>query len=250
LTFIFLLISCDQGKDKNILSKSDMVSLLADIHLLDAYLNTLPMDSSRQVIEGLYAETFNHHHTDSTGFRSSLAYYAANTHELNAMYLEVEKKLTADNKFYVDKELARTDSIRHADSLINKQRMDSIARVNLWNRKADWAKKLIHFEKQDSLQLDYRSLNKSFFEWLPFNAFEALFYQQSIIAQGAEGIEEMRPILINEPEQSDAPAMQERPKADARRPVEDVVPTKEVTNKQSEGKFKGRPGLLQQQSVK
>lgn len=81
------------GTPKGIIHKNDMISLLTDIHLVDAYTAMLKQDTVKQTAANLYQSVFNKYRTDSAQFRKSLEYYAKKPEEFHAMYQKVQTNL-------------------------------------------------------------------------------------------------------------------------------------------------------------
>ncbi|GHE34123.1 DUF4296 domain-containing protein [Sphingobacterium griseoflavum] len=134
-----------------ILSEKKMANLMADVHLLDGYLNTLPVDSSRKVIDGLYEEIFRRYGIDSTAFTKNLSYYFEDPSASKQLYVDVNKKLTDLDRDY-----------RVEDSLENARVSDSIRQVQYYTRLRDEAYQLIQHVYLDSIPLSYRTYRNDF----------------------------------------------------------------------------------------
>ena len=145
LSSFFLMVSCHQSKPKGILSEKTMVDLMTDIHLVDGYLNTLPVDSTRKVIEGLYGEVFEKYGIDSVKFKKNTAYYLGNPIVSRDLYTEITKKINGYEADY-----------RRADSLRSAQVSDSIRVVQRYERLKEEARRLILEVKLDTVPLTYR----------------------------------------------------------------------------------------------
>jgi hypothetical protein len=78
---------------EGIIHKKEMISLLTDIHLVDAYTGMLGQDTVKQFAANLYNTVFNKHHTDSVQFRKSLQYYSKEPQSLFDMYQKVQENL-------------------------------------------------------------------------------------------------------------------------------------------------------------
>jgi hypothetical protein len=94
LFFILIFFSgCDRVPE-GILHRDDMISLLTDVHLVDAYTGMLRQDSvSRVETYRLYNSVFNKYHTDSAGFRKNVEYYSKKPEDFFDMYKKVQENL-------------------------------------------------------------------------------------------------------------------------------------------------------------
>lgn len=125
--------SCKKEKTPHdILSQDQMLELLKEVHMMDSYFNTLPIDSTRKVIKGYYRELLGRYGLDSVGFEDNIRYYVANPQRGEEMY----ERLTTHFKG-LDRELIQADSIRMA------HRRDSLRQVNEWMRLFRESQKLI-----------------------------------------------------------------------------------------------------------
>lgn len=145
LSSFFLLLSCGPSKPKGTLSIKKMANLMTDIHLVDGYLNTLPIDSTRKVIDGLYQEVFENYDIDSVQFKTNIAYYLGNPIISKDLYAAVTKKLTAYE-----------DDYRRADSIENARVADSMQVARRYLRLRDEAQRLILEVDIDTIPLSYK----------------------------------------------------------------------------------------------
>lgn len=145
LSSFFLMISCNRSKPKGILSEKTMVDLMTDVHLVDGYLNTLPVDSTRKVIGSLYGEVFEKYGIDSIKFKDNIAYYLGNPIVSKELYTKVTKKINGYE-----------DDYRRADSLRNVWVSDSIRIVQRFERLKEDARRLILEVQVDTVPLTYR----------------------------------------------------------------------------------------------
>lgn len=167
LSSFFLMISCNKSKPKGTLSEKTMVDLMTDIHLVDGYLNTLPVDSTRKVIDGLYDEVFEKYGIDSVKFKENIAYYLGNPIVSKELYAEVTKKLNAYE-----------DDYRRTDSLKNARVSDSIRVVQRFERLKETARRLILEVDVDTIPLTYRVHQKDFMDGAGLYAIQT--YQPTI----------------------------------------------------------------------
>lgn len=104
-----LLFGCSSDPaPEGILSEAEMKAVLKDIHLNEAYLNTIPdLDSIKKVSSGYYQMVLKKHHTDLKQFEKSLKYYAENPVLLDSMYSQInagfQKKILEVRKPIVDR---------------------------------------------------------------------------------------------------------------------------------------------------
>ncbi|HLT87218.1 MAG TPA: DUF4296 domain-containing protein [Sphingobacterium sp.] len=153
LSSFFLMISCNKSKPKGTLSEKTMVDLMTDVHLVDGYLNTLPVDSTRKVMDGLYEEVFEKYGIDSVRFKENIAYYLGNPIVSKELYTQVTKKLNAYE-----------DDYRRTDSLKNAWISDSIRVVQRYERLKEASRRLILDVHVDTIPLTYRVHQKDFMD--------------------------------------------------------------------------------------
>lgn len=177
LSSFFLMISCNKSKPKEILSEKTMTDLMTDVHLVDGYLNTLPVDSTRKVIDGLYEEVFEKYGIDSVQFKANIAYYLGNPIVSKELYGEVTKKLNAYENDY-----------RRMDSLKNAHTADSIRVVQRYQRLKEAARKLILDVQVDTIPLTYAVHQKDFMERAGLNAINT--YQPPLVTPQNDSAEE------------------------------------------------------------
>jgi len=140
----FFMASCHRPDAKELLPSGRMVDLLADVHLLDGYLNTLPFDSSRRVINGLYERLFEKYGIDSASFRENVSHYLGNPIVSKELYVDVTKKLKE-----FDRQLRVEDSLRTAFVT------DSARRANHYRKLWEESQKLLFEQPGDTLPYDH-----------------------------------------------------------------------------------------------
>ncbi|HEY0900071.1 MAG TPA: DUF4296 domain-containing protein [Sphingobacteriaceae bacterium] len=106
---LIFLVSCTREKTPDgLIARDKMVSVLADVHLVEGYSTTVMNgDSMKQVLANYMNLVYKKHQIDSLKFRKSLKYYSADPKVLNQMYDEVLVKLEAqqnENKVPPSKE--------------------------------------------------------------------------------------------------------------------------------------------------
>ncbi|GEM_PF-399152 len=138
ILLFFISTSCKKGLPSGILKEDTMVELLGEVHVLDGYLTTIPIDSAKKVMDPLYNELFNKYGLDSASFTKNLDYYYGDPALSVETYDRVVKSLQEKENAFI-----KEDSVRNAifsDSIrtVNFQNMRWQGRVNsLMNAKAD-----------------------------------------------------------------------------------------------------------------
>jgi len=143
-TMFFFTVSCNRPEAGGLLPAGRMVDLLAEVHLLDGYLNTLPFDSSRRVIDGLYERLFEKYGIDSVSFRENVSHYLGNPIVSKELYVDVTKKLKE-----FDRQLHVEDSLRTAFVT------DSARRANHYRKLWEETRKLLFEQPADTLPYDH-----------------------------------------------------------------------------------------------
>lgn len=101
---IMLVVGCTQKRTeipKEVLSHDQMVSLLIDIHILEAKVKKLyeRMDTSALIYDHYEKMLFDEHGTNREQYELSLDYYIGdNIHEYKVIYEEVVDSLLARQK--------------------------------------------------------------------------------------------------------------------------------------------------------
>lgn len=152
LSSILLLGACFDKRPKGVLPKKQMTTLLTEVHLLDGYLQTLPIDSAKKMIDTLYAQLLFQYDLDSVGFARNINYYYNDPIKTEEIYEKIEQTLNN----YQD-EFTRQDSIRYAherDSLQRVSRYQTMlhAQQGLWNFHPDTA---YVFEQNEHIRQGY-----------------------------------------------------------------------------------------------
>jgi hypothetical protein len=111
LTFILLLAGCNSsgGKDlpqglikDSIIPRSEMINILADIHVLEAALQVKRnKNESHAGIEKFYFnKLFSKYKVSEGNFKLNLSYYERNPENFMKMYEDVVKKLDSQMKLH------------------------------------------------------------------------------------------------------------------------------------------------------
>ena len=151
LTSIFLITSCQKTTPEGILPENTMVEMMTEVHLVDGYLSTLSIDSSRKVINSLYGHIFDKYQIDSVGFQRNVDYYLGNPTLSKKLYSTITQ--TISNKDI---------EFRRADSTIQAQLNDSIQRVQYYTKLAEESRTLILNVKKDTLPLSFEKYHHNF----------------------------------------------------------------------------------------
>jgi len=145
LVFVFLMASsCKPGIPGDIIQPDEMALVMHDIHLADAYLQTIYVpDSAKKLASSFYGGIYKKFEIDSALYQKSLDYYMVNPRVMNGIYEKVTAELTKEKKV-----ITRIDSIEYAKELKvrrAKMKADSIKR-------ADSVKKSLLIKNKDSLK--------------------------------------------------------------------------------------------------
>lgn len=95
-----------------------MITLMAEVHILDGYLSSLSADSGKKVIDPLYNDLFLKYQLDSTSFEKNVDFYYADPNLTVKTYDQIIKTLEQREKKY-----------HQDDSLKNAIQQDSINRA-------------------------------------------------------------------------------------------------------------------------
>lgn len=158
ILFFFLFTSCSKQKPKGILSEEDMTELMTEVSLIDAYLNTLPIDSGRKVLPVYYSHAFEKFKLDSAGFIKNIDYYLGNP-------VLTEKIYTNINKTLMHKDL----EYRQQDSVKNVVVQDSIRHAMRLQRHSQKMKDMIVNVERDSSAYSYTLYGTDFLSELDLN---------------------------------------------------------------------------------
>lgn len=122
----FLVTSCAKQKPKGVLSENKMADLLSEVSMIDAYINTLPIDSGRRVLPVLYDNLFKEFEIDSNQYKINQDYYFGNPKLTEKIYVEVNKKLVDLERAYNQEDSIRNvvvhDSLRRVTKIQNLDR--------------------------------------------------------------------------------------------------------------------------------
>lgn len=93
---IFFLLSCNRDDTpKGIINKDEMVNVLFDMSITDAYLNQIyKPDSLQRQAHTRYNYLFKKNKIDSAKFTKSLKYYSLRSTELDEIFTKVTDSLT------------------------------------------------------------------------------------------------------------------------------------------------------------
>ncbi len=126
LLLLNLLVACSEKLPEGVLSRNKLPEILVQVHLLDANMNSMHIDSARGRLLADYQELFDYYQIDSNIFKQSIQYYSKRPEEFQAIYQEVTDKLQAmmDEDNAARAEIYRQQVI--ADSIKKVQYMDSL----------------------------------------------------------------------------------------------------------------------------
>ncbi|WP_026899397.1 DUF4296 domain-containing protein [Daejeonella oryzae] len=98
---LVLLSACDQQKaPKGIMENKKMVTVLTDVHLMDAYISMIPYNDSvlKQQSLRYYDAIYKKHKISRRDFDKSLEYYSKQPKVLDSMYSQVITNLNKKEK--------------------------------------------------------------------------------------------------------------------------------------------------------
>ncbi len=144
ILLFFLLASCGKQKPKGVLSEKEMTDLMTQVSLIDAYLNTLPIDSGRKVMPVLYEHAFKKFNLDSVSFGKNLDYYLGSPILTEKIYTNINTVLSEKDRVY-----QQEDSIRNAIV------QDSLQEVMRLQRYTAMVKDMISNVHRDSTSYTY-----------------------------------------------------------------------------------------------
>ncbi|PVH27119.1 DUF4296 domain-containing protein [Sphingobacterium corticibacter] len=150
ILLILLLASCLEKRPEGILKEDQVTKLLTDVHMLDGYLQTLPIDSSQKVIDTLYRQLLSHYGLDSVAFERNLDYYYADPVLTEKIYTNIQKQLSD-----AERDFNRADSLRYAVE------RDSLNRVAHFQRLVDIKLNLWTFHPDSNFRFDYEGYKES-----------------------------------------------------------------------------------------
>jgi len=129
LLLLNLLIACGEKLPPGVLSKKKLPDLLVELHQLDAYMASMPIDSIRKLIRPTYERVFEYHHIDSNVFIRTIEYYSSRPGELQQIYEIVNQRLQAAINEDIERRAEENRRQAAADSLRAIHRRDSLILV-------------------------------------------------------------------------------------------------------------------------
>lgn len=98
LICVLFVLSCKDKKvrPKNILPKKEFVSILADVHLSDAWMEKkgILSDSLALLSKANFSQILMNYHTDRKTFDATYSFYIQNPDDFDLVYLEVINRLS------------------------------------------------------------------------------------------------------------------------------------------------------------
>lgn len=122
---LFLFSCKGDGASDGIINRSQMTSLLTEVHLIDGRVYGIfqSQDSLNKYGTSRYDALFKRYHTDSAKFNRSFKYYATKPAELQKMYDQIIANLKQKNDS-LNKIQRKTDSIeRIKQKELNKSKI-------------------------------------------------------------------------------------------------------------------------------
>lgn len=154
---IFAVLSgCKSPIPEHIIQPDQMGKLLYDMHMVDAYISTMPdQDSAKKVAASYYKGIYKKFKVDSALYQQSMDFYYANPEIMADLYKNLQTKVT-QTKTKVEKvqeeqlkletqqrlkrDSLRSDSVKRVDSLKKLKLKKSSVKDSAAIKKADSAK--------------------------------------------------------------------------------------------------------------
>lgn len=109
-SILLLAWSCDKRPD-NVLSEDEMVSLLTDLQMAEAYYSTLPSGAKNEERRVLEESVLKKHGVSREELEATIAYYSRNLDDYTKLYDKVEKNLKDLTGTYGTETNSGTDDI-------------------------------------------------------------------------------------------------------------------------------------------
>lgn len=149
----FLGTSCKKSRPSGVLKEEDFVNLMTEVHILDGYIVSLPVDSARKVIDPLYLEILAKYDLDTASFSKNLDYYMADSKLTGKAYEGIVNKLQAE-----EMDFARQDSLK------NVKYQDSLASAFRDQRRVELLNNMIMNAKADSMEMSPAEYTRRMYE--------------------------------------------------------------------------------------
>lgn len=149
----FLGTSCKKSRPSGILKEEDFINLMTEVHILDGYIVSLPVDSARKVIDPLYLEILSKYDLDTASFSKNLDYYMADSKLTSSTYEGIVNKLQAEEMDFT-----------RQDSLKNVKYQDSIATAFRQQRRTEQLQNMIMNAKADSMEMSPAEYTRRMYE--------------------------------------------------------------------------------------
>ncbi len=178
LGVIFVVLAgCKSPIPEDIIQPDKMGKVLYDIHMVDAYISTMPdQDSAKRVAAAYYKGIYKKFAIDSVSYQKSMDFYYDNPEIMAELYdqikgkitnvktktekiQEVQLKLETQERLRVDS--LRNDSIKKADSLKKIALKKVSVKDSIAKKKADSIKgrKLLLREKKKQKAKEIKKVN-------------------------------------------------------------------------------------------
>ena len=133
---LFLLVSCKDGKEGDIIEKGEMVRMLTDVHIIDgAIAQQVVKDSLYKYGTNRYGLVFKKYGVDSALFNKSVKYYAARPEEMMEIYdsVTVVLQFKSDSLGKVSIKIAEKEAkkLQAKAKAESKRKADSIRRDSI-----------------------------------------------------------------------------------------------------------------------
>ena len=99
LCSLFLFSCKDDNLPKDLIEEQKMIHIMADLHIIDAYMSSFSYsDSVRINGKNYYNTVYKNNGITKTQYENSLKHYSMDPVKLDSMYSDVQKLLTAKEK--------------------------------------------------------------------------------------------------------------------------------------------------------
>lgn len=149
---MLIVASCGQQVPNGIIAQQKMADVLIDVHLADAHMSNLPLDSGRKVLASFYQGIFEKYRIDSASLVNSIQYYAEKPYLYSKIYDQVESRINAMNETEQKLFEAKVREQMVADSLRNVFVTDSLWMISRDVRRNARMKEILFVANKDSLQ--------------------------------------------------------------------------------------------------
>ena len=172
------LSACKSPIPANIIQPDQMGKLLYDMHMVDAYISTMPnQDSAKKVAATYYKGIYKKFNVDSALYQQSMDFYYDNPEIMADLYKNIQAKvkqtktkmekiqeaeLKLETQQRLKRDSLRNDSIKLVDSLKKQKLLKSKLKDSAAIKKADSikARKLLQRKKTQKKVQEIKNVNQ------------------------------------------------------------------------------------------